>query len=386
VAAAQHHYLPSLDRLVCLVNVEATRLAAEGKPSEAIDVLTNLVFFGRQMCDRAFFEEAEWGLKTIAHSQERIRDVAYIDMRGTALPPGPQKLDLNRLLDQIKRLAEDGGYLDLNRMLMPPADRVAVEQIVARVYTPRAGVKEQVFATTMSRLGSTDHPLRLFSESGKWGAAANAQANWFEATEKAAAVFDDWNARWMAGWYDRRQALVSEWSKLDADRFAAIAQSTPVASSLRELRQLAQVEGVGTRASLAVVGMYYVSKSFPVQLSAVRPRWMTTLEVDPYNPPGGTGARPPLEYFVPMRDTAKDDRGQPMPYPMQVVTTDPQRPLSLRMTSDTFVLYSRGSDNAKDFAKKNQNTSVVVQNADYLIWPPVLSLHRQRLVDLDQLK
>jgi hypothetical protein len=71
---------------------------------------------------------------------------------------------------------------------------------------------------------------------------------------------------------------------------------------------------------------------------------------------------------------------------MQVVTNDPQRPLSLQMSSDTFVLYSRGSDNAKNYAKKNQNTAAVVENADYLLWPPVLSLHRQRLLDLDQLK
>lgn len=387
LAAAQHLYLPALDRLTCLVNVEATRLAADGKPGEAIDALTNLAYFSRQMCDRAFYEEAAWGLKNLAHTYERIRDIGYVDMRGTGLPPGPRQIDTNRLLEQMKRLAEEGAYLDLSRMLFPAGDRIAVEQVVARVYIPRAGVNEQVFASTMARLGSTDHPLRLFSESGRWASEASRQANWFEATQKTAAVFDDWNRRWLASWFDRSQALVSEWTKLDAARFAAVTQGTPEAVALRDMRQIALVESVGTRAALAVLGTYYVNKSFPVQLSAVRPRWMNVLEIDPFNPTvQSAGSRPPLEYFVPMRDTPLDDRGQPMPYPMEVVTTDPQRPLSLNMTADTFVLYSRGSDNSKDLAKKNQNTAQVVQNADYLIWPPVISLHRQRLLDLDQLK
>ena len=73
LAAAQHLYLPLLDRLVCLVNVEATRLAAAGDPAAGLDTLTNLVCFGRQMVDRAFSKEATWGLETMSQALERIR-------------------------------------------------------------------------------------------------------------------------------------------------------------------------------------------------------------------------------------------------------------------------------------------------------------------------
>jgi hypothetical protein len=50
------------------------------------------------------------------------------------------------------------------------------------------------------------------------------------------------------------------------------------------------------------------------------------------------------------------------------------------------VIYSVGSDNANNVVANVQNTPVVVRGADYMVWPPVLSLYRQHLTDLDLLK
>ncbi|MDX2132778.1 MAG: hypothetical protein SFY69_12080 [Planctomycetota bacterium] len=382
LAAARHGYLPALDRVAILVNVEASRLVGEGKPGEAIDVLTNWAYLSRSMCDRQFFEEASWGLRSLAEALERIRDVAYVDSRGA------RAIKVDRLLEQLKRLSCT-EYLDLSRMQFPMADRAGAEQMLARVYVPRGRVDEQNFASAMARLGASDHPLRLFSEAARWGSAAGSQADWNVATEKVKGVYDDWQNRWLFDWFDRRQSLRTSWSAVqdEISSLAVLQATTPDMGELASLRQIAKVECVGTRTALAVLGATYQRQSAPPQLSAVRPRWVTELDDDPYNPSTrDRGGKPPLEFFVPQRDTPAGEGGVKEPYAIDVVTSDPSRPLSLRLTDDVFVLYSWGSDNAKNFAKRTMNTSSVVQGADYLIWPPVVSLQRQHLMDLGQLK
>jgi hypothetical protein len=382
LGAARHGYLPAFDRVAILVNVEASRLVGEGKASDAIDVLTNWTYFCRSICDRQFFAEASWGLRHMAQALERIRDVAYVDSRAS------RTLDATRLLDQIRRLSPT-DYLDLSRLQFPIADRAAAEQMLARVYVPRGRVDESVFAPAMARLGSSQHPLRLFSETARWRGAAAAQADWFVATEKVAGVYNDWQNRWLFDWYDRRQSLRTAWSSVQDEigSLAVLQATTPDLGQLATLRQIARLETSGTRTALAVLGASMEQRAFPPQLSAVRPRWVPQLDEDPYNPTlRDRGTRPPLEYFVPMRDTQTAERGERVPYEMDVVTNDPARPLTLRLTDDTFVVYSWGSDNAKNFARRTQNTSAVVQGADYLIWPPVPSLQRQHLKDLGQVR
>jgi hypothetical protein len=383
LAAARHLYLPALDRIGILVNVEATRLAGEGKPSDAIDTLTDWAFFCRSMCDREFFAEATWGLRNLADALHRIRDVAYEDMIGRRV------LDQVRLLSQLQRIARD-GYLDLERMTFPRGDRLGAEQMLARVYIPRAGVDARIFGTAMAKLGAGSRPLRIFSETASWRDRAAMQVDYFVMTEKIRGVYDDWADRWKFAWFDRRHNLKPVWNTIETpDAYAVLTATTPDMSLLGQQRQIVRVEAAGTRAGLGVVGATYARQSFPPQLSAIRPRWVPVLDDDPYNPTARDINPPqpqPLEYFVPMRDTPRNARGEPEPYVMDVVTTDPAHPLTLRMTDDTFVIYSWGSDNAKNFARRTQNTHEVVQGADYLLWPPVWSLQRKNLRDLGRLK
>jgi hypothetical protein len=382
LAAAQHLFLPALDRLGCLVNVEATRLAADGKPSDAIDVLINWLYFCRQMCDRQFFDESSWGLLNMARSHERIRDIAYVDLRS-----GKPALDKERIHEQLKRLSEDAsGYLDLDRMTFPTANRIAAEQVLARVYIEKGGVNDQTFATTMSRLGSTEHPLRLFSEAARWRTVSTSQAQWFDARDKVKGIFDDWAMLWKVDWFDPRMSNPTVYSKLDKQHFAGIDAATPDMSELMQLRQVARVEGVGTRMSLALVGVTLNNRSLPTVPTAVRPLWMTELEADPYNINRRFGAKPPLEFFVPIRDQRRNERQQKEPHQMQVFTPNGEDNFSVELFDDVFVLYSHGTDNKKGFAKRIQNTWKTVQDADFLIWPPYISLYRTHLVDRGDIK
>jgi hypothetical protein len=381
LAAAQHKYLPAMDRMVLLVNIEASRLAGEGQISQSIDVLTNLACFTRQMCDRSFFAEVKWGLENFSLTQERIRDIAYRDMMGG------RKLDTNRLLPQIQRLLEGADrVLDIDRIAFPKANHAAVDQIIARVYVPRGDVRSEVFAPTMARLGSTDRPLRLFGEAARWQNAASAQANWFDAEAKARGIFTDWESRWRLEWFNSRAGQPTEWSRTDFSKFASIRQATPNMDELRPLRQVARTEAVGTRHTLALIGMTRTAGTLPRNISAVRPRWLTQIEADPFNSNLGAGNIPPLRYFVPMRDTPKGERDEPKPFEISVIPYEGATAIGVRLKDDIFALYSLGSDANDDFTRRVQNTAVVVRGADYLLFPPVLSLHRQNLIDRGDLK
>ncbi|MCX5689372.1 MAG: hypothetical protein NTV94_06220 [Planctomycetota bacterium] len=378
LAGAKIQYLPALDHLAILCHVEATRLASEGKINDAIDVLTNLLFFSRQMADRQFNAEVSWGLSQMRHACERIRDVVYVDSREGG------KIDGAKLKDQIKRFDDkSNAYLDLGRVRFPEGDRAAAEQLTSRVYTASGTVDQQVFASTMSRLTSTTHPLRLFSESGKWRSIGASQAPRDEAVRQVDGLFSDWAARWTTPWFDKRMSNVVQFNRFDKSRFAALGAVVPDMTGLQYQRHLVRVELVGTRTALAVAGYARTIGKIPPQLTAVRPAWLPGIDPDPYNPNTANDAKPPLAFFVPIRDTAAIN-GAGNPHEMEIIAGGV--PFQVKLQDDVFVLYSVGSDNAKVNAKRVQNTSDVVQGADYLIWPPVVSLLRQNLLDRGELK
>ena len=235
----------------------------------------------------------------------------------------------------------------------------------------------------MSRLTSTTRPLRLFSESGKWRSIGSSQADRAEAQQVVAALFDDWATRWNIPWFDKRLSNISPYSNLDRSRLAAVAAITPDMTILYNQRQLARVEAVGTRHALAIMGHFTTIKQFPTVISVIRAAWLPDVEADPFNPNTQNGGRPPLEYFVPIRDSAAFD-GPNTPHKVRVVAKG--APFEVNLKDDVFVLYSVGSDNAKNNAVNVQNTAEVVQGADYLIWPPVVSLVRQHMLDEGQIK
>jgi hypothetical protein len=243
-------------------------------------------------------------------------------------------------------------------------------------------VDERVFAPTMARLGSADRPLRLFAEASRWRSAASAQVDAPTAQQYLTGLFADWTARWQADWFDRRQSIKSEYEQLPRQSAAALTQSVPDFADVIQMRQIVRTELVGTRASLALIGHSYTFGSMATQLSAVRPLWLRSMEVDPFNPDRVNGPNAWVKYLVPMRDTPKNERGEPVPYEIAVVTSDPANPLTRRLTDDTFMVLSMGSNGKFEYGKLIQNTAKTLDRpADYLIFPPVLSLHRQVLID-----
>src|SRR5690606_30185508 len=94
---------------------------------------------------------------------------------------------------------------------------------------------------------------------------------------------------------------------------------------------------------------------------------------------------PPLEYFVPIRDQTFGPREEPGPYEINVVTTAGQN-FQVRIGQDQFVLYSVGPNGIKDYARNVSGEPARGQVGDLLLWPPVTSLIRQRLIETGALR
>lgn len=378
LSAAQFLYLPKLDTLAVLVNIEATRLQSESKTNDALEIMERLLALGRQIADRQYFRESRWGLMIMVSSLERMRDIAYVDFRGR------QALTAEQLRAAIQRL-DSTADLRIDRILLPRADLIGADQAVALVMVPRAGVNERTFPTTMAMLTSAERPLRLFSEAASWKGAGTGHADWAATTEEVKKLGDDYRKRWPLEWFHTLNNLPFERSKMDPNQFAVLAATVPDMSELFNLRQAVRVEIVGTRQALGIVGFFYARKLFPPKLSSIAPEWMPRLDVDPFNPNLANNAKPPLEYFVPIRDTHFDKAKDPVPHEMKIVTGDGVN-FAARLRDDTCVIYSVGSDNKPNFADRVQNTIEKLPDVDYLIWPSVLSLYRQHLNELGELK
>lgn len=381
LAAAQHLYLDDLDDLARLVHAEATRRQSEGDPAGALDVLADLVQFGRQILDREFYQEKAWAFETMILALERARDVVYVDTRG------PMALSADELETVIDRFANERGPISLERLRLPSGDFIAAEQLMATVMENRGGVRSDLFASTMARMESTDRPLRLFGEAARWRNAGQTHFDW-SATQRALdAIRGDYEFRWQRNPYDPLLAqpyAVERYTNNPSvrDSVAVVTRAVPDLRDLFTLRKVLRTELVGTRAALGLAGFYIASGRFPLDLSGIRPRFITELEIDPFNPAVVEGRQPPLVFFVPIRDTRDrfGGRSDVPPHEISILVEDAPN-VSVRLRDDQFVLFSVGADGAANWADEVQNTADAPPGRDYLLWPPVLSIVRQALVN-----
>lgn len=382
LGAAQFFYLPALDAMQSLVYVEATRLTADGKVAEAADVLVDFIFFARQMVDRLFAREVRWGYAAMAGGFERLRDVVYSDIRS-----GKPSITEAKVLEVLARLDETQtgkDFVDLGRAKFPIGDKAAAAQMAAMIYSGDGSVNQRTFATTLSKLGSTERPLRLFAEAGRWQSQAGTQLSRRDFDARLTGVFDDWSRLWTLDFFDpsldRPTAYVKETRR---DSIAALYAVVPDLGDLYEIRQVVRVEAGGTRTALGVVGAWLARREWPPVVRAIRPRFMAEVDADAFNPNRRDGAKPPMEYFIPNRTGGAEGA---KPHTMTLVPPEGGQGFDVSLREDVFVLYSVGRDGARHNAKRIQNTPKLAQESDYLIWPPYTALKRQYLMDQGTLK
>jgi hypothetical protein len=383
LASAQFAYLRALDNAAALVNVEATRLASDGKAPDAATLLVRWTLFSRQIANREFFDEKRWGIRNAVAGLERLRDLVH---------EYPDQFTGSGLGEVIANLSED--YIGAERLQMPRADLLAGKQIVSRAFVERQGPSE-AFGATMARASAGDRPLRLFGEASKWQDLAAKHGSTFETGDALDGVFGDWEYRWRLPEFDRGRKQTSDFDRLSADKFAAIHLITEGIQDMFDLRQRLRAEVEGTRLSLGVMGYKLDNGVFPRSLAGIRPRYVSAIGADPYNE-----RREEFHFFVPIRDQPRGDRELPKPHEIAVAlpqgvgapssstaaTVEPddaERParastpaaqsnsIKAALTDETFILYSAGVDQQRDWARE-----VGENSKDMLFWPPVLSLLR----------
>ncbi len=379
LAAADFGYMTALNHLICLANVEATRLAAAGEVTQALEVLSSVVVLGRQMADRAFFVEVDWGLLTMISGLHRMRDVAYGDLQSTA-----PKLNAESIQTFIDALEDRSGYLKIDRIRFPQGEQIAADQLIARAIDTR-GRANEAFASSMARLSTRGRPLRMFSEVSRWEKLATLHADWFDTTERASRVFRDWYGRWSLQPFDPLLAQPYAYTTLNPmSDSLLLAVIPPQMSTLFANRMVLRTEAAGTRTAFGIVAYYHVHKAFPPQVHSIFPRFVNPLNDDPFNPTlRDRGGKPPLEYFVPIRDTADQfgPREEPRPHRMNIIVLDGNN-FDVSVSQNEFVLYSVGPDGAKNWARNIREDARELFSGDYLIWPPVTSLYRRHLMQM----
>ncbi len=191
-------------------------------------------------------------------------------------------------------------------------------------------------------------------------------------------IYADWKVQWGLDPFDARLGNKTPYEELNPEKSILITKAIPDIRPLRAGRQVAQAEIVGARTALSILGVFQSNNMFPNQITAIRPRFVKELDADPFDPKlRETTAKPPMR-FLEIK----------APQEVLIATSSNSGPenFSISLKPGVFLLYSIGSDNKDNKATRIENTSQIVQGADYLIFPPVLSLFRQHRVDTGELE
>lgn len=384
LTGAEHGYLPAFGKLQLLANVEATRLADSGDPGAALEVLFDWLYFSRQIADRPFLKEKAWAINSIKLTLQRIRDICYEDSRAQK-----HALTAKIMHDLTVRLFDDKkGYLGLDRIRLPEGDFEGAQQLLTRVMVAKGGTNAEAFGLVLARIGASERPLRLLSESAYWDQIRPSHAGWYESMDMLVGkdgnggIIADWRNRWDLSPFDPVVKKSSDYQRHVAGgpKFAVLRMSLGGVEALFPMRLAARAEAAGARMSLAVYGFTLQNGGFPPSLTSVRPYFVDAIDKDPYS-----GAKRAIEYFVPVRDTPKGDRGEVVPYEIHVYPGAPYPNFAVKVRDDVFVVYSVGPDDNRVMSKDATQDDPKLEG-DYLFWPPVVSLLRKHLLQNHLLK
>lgn len=317
LASARFGYFGALEALRDLVLLEVHRLSAAKEGGAALEAAIDLVRLGRYVSERPFAEESLFGYALMSCGLQSMRDAAY------TYPEAYR--DRQVLVDAAGSLANDD--LKWTQFVFPEGERVAAEQLMARTIVERRGVNEEAFIETMSGLSSTERPLRRFGAADRWRAAVAQQSDWFDTEQAITRVWGDLEKRW-----DYRVSNPQHARMTDLEMLSSPANEMVVSLARRILpvfsaRRVVLNELGATRIALASVAWKVVQFDWPPggNTAALRPNFLSWVDVDLYNWHPRREASQPYGYFVPIRDVTFALREDPHPHAV-LVSVDPARP------------------------------------------------------------
>lgn len=305
---ARYRYRAGLDRLVMLVNVEATRLANEGKPDEALTKCVQWLRLARIIAEREGVRERRWGMNNLMLASERMRDIAYTFR--------------DKLTSEMTRNAADDldeRLIGVRRIRLPLLEKLAAEQLVERVIIEKGEVDAPKFASTMARLSADQRALNLFGEAAWYRELAASHAGWFDTRDQLNKVFGGWANRWnVENLHDDLLQIPSDYLKMDKARFALLELTANEIEGLERLRLEVLTQLAGTRVALGVVGYERKEKRWPPNVNAIAPAYVRVLDTDPFGYDKRFKNLNAFYFKVPIRDDVKKEREEPKNHEMTV--------------------------------------------------------------------
>ncbi len=306
--SAQFSYLKRIGWLVGLATFESARAASAGDGTRSLELCVETVKLGRMLVERAYLRETLAGSSIILVGLERLRDVLY--QFPSAFNP-----------KKIKEAAETLDGLRIREVQLAIANKLAVDQIIARTYTERGKVDGAKLAAVMSGARTASRPLLRLSEAAFWSDRAGDQADWFDVTDKIKGVWADWEQRWkLADLYDPLFEVPTDFRKMDANAFLVVYYPLNGMDELFNVRKSLLVEIGGTIDAMGCAGFRITQKTLPPLLVSVEPNYIAKVIDDLYAVDLGRFPRTfkSLRYWVPIRDQTFDRREDPHPYDITV--------------------------------------------------------------------
>lgn len=380
LARARHLYMPKLEHMETLVQVEASRLADMGQVDDALTLVVQWALFARQFADRPMLVEKLFAMEALELSMIRLRDIAYNDFRSEN-----RKATVAKLVEVFEKLLPR-AYTDLERLTLPEGEYAAKLQLIGRVMEPGGGVNEREFSKELARITTVDRPLRRFAAAAYWDEVRGAHAGDLETRQKLEALRSDWMTRWNLSYFDQVLQNKTEYEKTVRGRakFALLDVGLGRIEDLFTIRQRLKVEGAGTRMGFAAYAFVVANNRIPPGLAAVRPTFTkgAPIDKDPFSSPRN---RLDLQFFVPGKDTPRGPQGQEVPYVIGMFPPKPLPEFEVPMRSDQFVIYSVGLDDLASMCLNATQDRGGVRG-DYLLWPPFVSLGREYLREKGELR
>ncbi|GAB4544030.1 MAG: hypothetical protein Tsb0013_00790 [Phycisphaerales bacterium] len=311
LSSAKFHYLDKAESAAALALFEAMRLAEQGEGKASLGMLIDCLHYGKLLSERPTVEETLSGFSIMRIASERTRDVLY------TYPDSFEADDIVELGEEF-----DDRVLRPRQIAFPGVERVAAQQLLARLFQERGGVKAGAFAQTFAMLEADDKPLRRLSEAARFRDASRAQADWFDHYEWIEKVFGDLEARWrVPGWRDPLLDKTPQFEQADGRTLAMIKYAAEDAKNLREIRSALEVDLGGTMNAMGVVAFRKQNGTLPPELSAVEPRYVNKLFKDPYHPNERYTGNVfyDMTYWVPVRDQEFGWREEVKPWDVQVL-------------------------------------------------------------------
>lgn len=307
-------YVDKIISLTELALVEGYRLAREGDGQGSLDVLIDLVRFGRIMAERPSYYEKSVAMVMMNTALERIRDVVY-SHEGS--------FTASMLKEAVIEL--DDRTLTLTRIAFPVFERLAAEQALERAFVERGNVRAPDLAEILMKSESGDRPLRAFSEFAWYETLAGQHAGWFDTRDRIQGVWGDFQARWNnQNWNAESLDLPTEYSMTDPSKFALVRYFGGFGSEVSYYTLLADLRFDlvtnlrGTYNALGVVAFKMENRAFPPVLAAIQPRYVSRLAQDPHRWNKTLNRQEDFGYFVPIRDQQFGPRELPGPYAVLV--------------------------------------------------------------------